>query len=48
MIPDMQKCGENLALMPPLNATFDEVCEDLKNQILSYIKQLQLIEKATE
>lgn len=48
MIPDMQKCGENLALMPPLNATFDEVCEDLKNQILSYIKQLQLIEKITK
>ena len=37
-----------IALTPLLNATFDEVCEDLKNQILSYIKQLQLIEKATE
>lgn len=37
-----------IALIPPLNATFDEVCEDLKNQILSYIKQLQLIEKITK
>lgn len=37
-----------IALTPLLNATFDEVCEDLKNQILSYIKQLQLIEKITE
>lgn len=37
-----------IALTPLLNATFDEVCEDLKNQILSYIKQLQLIEKITK
>ena len=36
-IPDSKKEGEWLALEPLTNATLDEVCQDLKGQILEYL-----------